>query len=73
MNSKARYRVFRAEDLDSFEMQRRKPYRWSVSPEHLVPRAIGYDETWRIFVNVAPEELHGIAGLGKRKVAGRVD
>lgn len=28
--------------------------------------AIGYDETWRIFVNVAREELHGSAGLGRR-------
>jgi predicted transcriptional regulator of viral defense system len=36
-------------------------------PEHVVPRAIGYDETWRIFVNVAPEELHGLTGLGQRK------
>jgi hypothetical protein len=39
------------------------------SPEHLVPRAIGYDEAWKVFVNVPPEELHGIAGLGKRKAA----
>ena len=37
------------------------------SPENVVPRAIGYDETWRIFVNVAPEELHDLAGLGQRK------
>jgi predicted transcriptional regulator of viral defense system len=42
-------------------------------PEHLVPRAIGYDATWKIFVNVAPEELHDIAGLGMRKAAGRED
>ena len=40
-----------------------------ASPESPVPRAIGYDETWKVFVNVAPEELHGIAGLGKRKSA----
>jgi predicted transcriptional regulator of viral defense system len=38
-----------------------------VSPDSPVPRAIGYNETWKVFVNVAPEELHGIAGLGKRK------
>lgn len=37
------------------------------SPEHVVPRAIGYDKTWRIFVNVAPEDLHDLAGLGQRK------
>jgi hypothetical protein len=29
--------------------------------------AIGYDETWRVFVNVTREELHGSAGLGRRK------
>ena len=29
--------------------------------------AIGYDETWRLFVNVTREELHGSAGLGRRK------
>jgi len=27
----------------------------------------GYDETWRLFVNVTREELHGSAGLGRRK------
>lgn len=31
------------------------------------PGAIGYDETWRLFVNVPREELHGSAGLGRRK------
>lgn len=29
--------------------------------------AIGYDKTWRIFVNVPHQELHGSAGLGRRK------
>lgn len=29
--------------------------------------AIGYDKIWRIFVNVPREELHGSAGLGRRK------
>jgi predicted transcriptional regulator of viral defense system len=29
--------------------------------------AIGYDERWRIFVNVPREELHGSVGLGRRK------
>ena len=33
-----------------------------------VQGAIGYDETWHVFVNVKPEELHGSAGLGRRKV-----
>jgi len=32
-----------------------------------VQGAIGYDETWRLFVNVTREELHGSAGLGRRK------
>jgi predicted transcriptional regulator of viral defense system len=35
--------------------------------ENTVPNAIGYDETWRIFVNVKPEELRDSAGLGRRK------
>jgi len=34
---------------------------------HKVQDAIGYDKTWRLFVNVSPEELHGSAGLGQRK------
>jgi len=33
-----------------------------------VPSAMGYDETWRLFVNVKREELQGSAGLGRRKV-----
>ena len=32
-----------------------------------VEGAIGYDETWRVFVNIKPEELQGSAGLGRRK------
>ncbi len=38
-----------------------------AAPGHAVPGAIGYDETWRLFVNVSREELHGSAGLGQRK------
>ena len=30
--------------------------------------AIGFDETWRVFVNVTAKELHDSAGLGKRKI-----
>jgi len=37
------------------------------SPERKVRGAIGYDETWRLFVNVPREELLGSAGLGRRK------
>ena len=37
------------------------------APVHKVPDAIGYDETWHLFVNVPREELHGSAGLGRRK------
>src|SRR5205807_8842705 len=33
------------------------------------PGSIGYDKTWRLFVNVTQEELHGSAGLGRRKTA----
>jgi predicted transcriptional regulator of viral defense system len=35
--------------------------------------AIGYDETWRLFVNVKREELQGSAGLGRRKTVKRDD
>jgi predicted transcriptional regulator of viral defense system len=42
-----------------------------AAPEHSVPGAIGYDETWRLFVNVSREELHGSAGLGRRKVVSK--
>lgn len=30
-------------------------------------QAIGFDETWRLFVNVSAEELRGSAGLGQRR------
>jgi predicted transcriptional regulator of viral defense system len=33
----------------------------------VVNGAIGYDKTWHLFVNVTREELHGSAGLGRRK------
>jgi predicted transcriptional regulator of viral defense system len=32
-----------------------------------VKGAIGFDETWRVFVNVTADELRGSAGLAKRK------
>ena len=32
-----------------------------------VQGAVGYDEMWRVFVNVSREELHGSAGLGRSK------
>ena len=43
--------------------------RASVGPLHYhkVQDAIGYDKTWRLFVNVSREQLHGSAGLGRRK------
>jgi predicted transcriptional regulator of viral defense system len=36
-----------------------------------VEGAIGYDKTWRLFVNVSKQELRGSAGLGHRKVLSR--
>jgi len=36
-----------------------------------VQGAIGYDETWRLFVNVTREELHASAGLGRHKAVRR--
>ncbi len=38
-----------------------------LGPKGEVKGAIGYDETWRLFVNVTREELHGSAGLGRRR------
>lgn len=38
-----------------------------AAPGREVESAIGYDETWRLFVNVPPEELHGSANIGHRK------
>jgi predicted transcriptional regulator of viral defense system len=38
-----------------------------LGPKGEVKDAIGYDQTWRLFVNVTREELHGSAGLGRRR------
>ncbi len=37
-----------------------------LGPKGEVKGAIGQDDTWRLFVNVTREELHGSAGLGRR-------
>lgn len=37
------------------------------APDHSVLNAIGFDETWRLYVNVTREELQGSVGLGQRK------
>jgi len=42
-----------------------------AAPKHKVPDAIGYDEIWRVFVNVSRAELQGSAGLGQRKTVKR--
>ena len=42
----------------------RKAY---LGPREEVKGAIGYDATWRLSVNVTREELHGSAGLGRRR------
>jgi predicted transcriptional regulator of viral defense system len=36
-----------------------------------VEGAIGFDETWRVFINVTAEELRDSAGLGRRKTVGK--
>lgn len=41
------------------------------TPQSPVKGAIGYDDTWRLFVNVPREELHGSRGLGRRKSASK--
>jgi predicted transcriptional regulator of viral defense system len=38
-----------------------------LGPRQEVKSAIGYDDTWRLFVNLTPEELNGSAGLGRRR------
>jgi predicted transcriptional regulator of viral defense system len=44
------------------------PQTWmGPNPATKVRGAIGYDKTWRLFVNVSPEELRESAGLGRRK------
>jgi hypothetical protein len=42
---------------------------WIGSPARVrrFKDAIGYDKTWRVFVNAPGEELRGSAGLGHRK------
>jgi predicted transcriptional regulator of viral defense system len=47
---------------------RRKAF---LGPKGDVRGAIGYDDTWRLFVNVTPEELHGSTGLGRRRTIQR--
>jgi predicted transcriptional regulator of viral defense system len=50
------------------ELAKRSRKTWLGAPEEkTVPHAIGYDKTWRIFVNVSRGELHGSAGTGRRK------
>lgn len=38
-----------------------------LGPRGEVKGAIGYDSTWRLFVNLTREELYGSAGLGQRR------
>ena len=42
-----------------------------LGPKREVKGAIGYDGTWRLFVNLTPEELHDSAGLGRRRTIKR--
>lgn len=42
-----------------------------LGPREAVKGAIGYDDTWRLFVNLTREELHGSAGLGRRRAVKR--
>ena len=46
----------------------RGPRTWmGPNPASKVRNAFGYDKTWRMFVNVAREELRESAGVGQRK------
>jgi predicted transcriptional regulator of viral defense system len=42
-----------------------------LGPKKKLPEAIGYSNTWHLFVNVTPKELHGCAGLGQRRTIKR--
>lgn len=47
----------------------RGPRTWlGPNPQREMQGAIGYDKTWRLFVNASREELQGSAGLGRSKV-----
>ena len=42
------------------------PRTWmGPNPAHKVEGAIGYDQTWRLFVNVSREDLGESAGIGR--------
>ncbi len=56
------------ERLLRFSRHSRKAF---LGPKGEVKGAIGYDHTWRLFVNLTPEELHGSAGLGRRRTINR--
>jgi predicted transcriptional regulator of viral defense system len=42
-----------------------------LGPRREVKGAIGYNKTWRLFVNVTRQELSGSAGLGRRRTLKR--
>jgi predicted transcriptional regulator of viral defense system len=42
-----------------------------IGPKGKLQGAIGYNETWHLFVNVTKKELHGCAGLGRRRTIKR--
>ncbi len=51
-----------------FQLAGRSRKTWLGSdPARAVKGAIGFDETWRVFVNVSAAELQGSAGIAKRK------
>ena len=60
--SEARARLFQLA-----ERSRRTWLGLDVARGGAVRGAIGFDATWRVFVNVTAAELHGSAGLAQRK------
>ena len=56
------------------QLAARGPRTWmGPNPARKVQGAIGYDKTWRLFVNVSREELHESAGVGRRKALKKDD
>lgn len=38
-----------------------------LGPKEEIQNAVGYDDTWRLFINIADEEFRDTAGLGRRR------
>jgi hypothetical protein len=63
-----------AKDLERQSQASRSRNTWLGSDPvraRTVEGALGYDETWKVFVNVRKDELRASAGVGHRKALTR--